>query len=69
MKSAHIKIPENILAVMDELVKCGLYKNRTDIILDALKKYHPIEYVLDKANQEVLTKVSEVFKSPKIIRG
>lgn len=39
----NLKLNRNVVDVLDRLVKTGLYKSRSDIMLAALRNYEPFK--------------------------
>ena len=63
MKSIHIMLPDELLEIIDALVEHKLYKNRTDVIIQALRSYEPISRFLYKKQMELFEKLLKSSKN------
>ena len=59
MKSIHINVPDDLLEIIDKMVESGLYKNRTEVIHQALINYEPIRHILRRKQIEIIEKITK----------
>ena len=59
MKSIHINVPDDLLEIINKLVESGLYKNRTEVIHQALINYEPIRHILRRKQIEIIEKITK----------
>ena len=57
MRSIHINVPDELLEIIDKMVESGLYKNRTEVIHQALISYEPIRHILSRRRIAILEKI------------
>ena len=57
MKSIHVNVPDDLLTIIDKMVESRLYKNRTEVIHQALINYEPIRHILSRKRIEIIEKI------------
>lgn len=62
MPRIHINVSENLLRILDLLVESKLYKNRTELITEALLNYQPVKRLWEKEQARLIEQVTKAIE-------